>query len=115
MLSGHPLPKEDGQLPVDCTPVLTPSCPFPGNVHHGQIQHLEQAVIGGEYGFGFRHLPELAVEAFNSIGGVDQLPDLLGILEIGAEIGPVLPPGLGDLRVFPVPALRERLQSIQSR
>jgi len=41
-----------------------------------------------------RHLPKLAVEALNGIGGIDQPPYLLGILEAGAQIGPIIPPGL---------------------
>ena len=35
------------------------------------------------------------------------------MLEIGTEIGPVHPPGLGDFRVFLVPALSKGVQSIQ--
>ena len=34
-------------------------------------------------------------------------------LKIGAEIGPARPPGLGDFRVFLVPALPKGVQSIQ--
>ena len=41
----------------------------------------------------------------HGVGGVDQPAYLLGILEVGAEIGPVGTPGLGDFRVFLVPAL----------
>ena len=113
MLLGHALGKVYGHLGVDQTPVLTAASPFFGNVHHGQIQHFQQAVIGGKHGFGFCHLAQLAVKSFNGISGVDQAPYLLGILEVGAEIGPVGSPGLGDFRVFLVPALPKGIQSVQ--
>ena len=115
MLFGDPVPKEDRQLGVDHAPVLPPACPFLRNIHHGQIQHFQKAVVCGEHGFGLGHLPELAVEALNGVGGVDQPPDLLGELEIDAQIGPILPPGPRDLGVFLVPALREGIQSVQCR
>ena len=105
MLLRHTLGKIDGHLGVDQAPVLPPSGPFFGNVHHSQIQHFQQAVICGKDGFGFGHLAQLAIEALNGVGGVDQPAHLLGVLEIGAEIGPVDPPGLGDFRVFLVLAI----------
>ena len=51
----------------------------------------------------------------NHIGGADQPAHLLGILEVGAEIGPVGPPGLGDFRVFLVPALLKSVQGIRAK
>ena len=80
----YPVGKIDCQLGMDHAPVLAPSGPFSCNVHHGQIQHLQQAVVGGKNGLGFRHLPKLAVEALNGVGGVNQPADLLGELEVGA-------------------------------
>ena len=77
---------------MDHAPALPPAGPLFGNIHHGQIQHFQQAVISGEYRFGLGYLAQLAVEALNSIGGIDQPPDLLGILEVGAQVGPVVPP-----------------------
>ena len=88
---------------MDHAPALPPAGPLFGNIHHGQIQHFQQAVISGEYRFGLGYLAQLAVEALNSIGGIDQPPDLLGILEVGAQVGPVVPPGLGNFGVFFVP------------
>ena len=86
-------------------PILPSASPFPGNVHHSQIQHFQQAVICREYGLGLGHLSELPVKIFNGVGGVDQPPNLLGVLEVGAEVGPVFPPGAADLGIFLVPAL----------
>ena len=105
MLFGHALGKVDRHLGVNQAPILPSSGPFFRNVHHGQIQHFQQAVISGKHRFGLGHLAELAVETLNCVGGVDQPAYLLGILEVGAEIGPVGTPGLGDFRIFLVPAL----------
>ena len=110
----HTLSEIDGHLGMDHTPVLAASGPFFGNVHHGQIQHFQQAVIGWEYRFCLGDLAKLAVESLNGVGGIDQPPYFLGILEIGAEVGPVIPPGLGDFRVFPVPALPKVSRAVRA-
>lgn len=99
---------------MDHTPVLASACPLFRDVHHGQIQHFQQAVIRGEHGFGFGHLPKLTVEALYSVGGIDQSPHLLRILEAGAQVGPVLPPGLRYFRVFLIPALRKGVQAVSA-
>ena len=113
VLLRHALGKIDGHLSVDQAPVLPSSSPLFGNIHHSQIQHFQQTVISGKDGLSFGYLAQLAVKALNGIGGVDQSAHLLGVLEICAEIGPVGPPGLGDFRVFLVPALPKGVQSIQ--
>ena len=46
-LLGYPVSEKQGHLGVDDTPVLTAPSPLFRDVHHGQIQHLEQAVICG--------------------------------------------------------------------
>ena len=66
MLFGHAPGKVDGHLGVDQAPILPPSGPLFRNVHHGQIQHFQQAVIGGKDRFGLCHLAQLAVEALDS-------------------------------------------------
>ena len=113
MLFGHALGKVDCHLGVNQAPILSPSSPFFRNVHHGQIQHFQQAVISGKHRFGLGHLAQLAVETLNGVGGVDQPAYLLGILEVATEIGPVGTPGLGDCRVFLVSALFKDVQGIQ--
>ena len=114
MLLGYPHGEVNRHLGVDHAPVLPPTDSLFGNIHHGQIQHFQQAVVGGEYRFGLGYLAQLAVEAFNVIGSIDQPSDLLGILEVGAQIGLVVPPGLGDFGVFLVPVLPKDVQGIQS-
>ena len=91
---------ENGQLRMNHAPILASARPFLGNLRHGQVQHFQQAVIGRKHQFGLGHLAQLAVKALNGIGGVDQPAHLLGILEAGAEIGPVGPPGLGIFGYF---------------
>ena len=81
VLLGHTLGEIDRHLCMDHAPVLPPAGPLFGNIHHGQIQHFQQAVISRKYGFGLGHLAQLAVEALNGIGGIDQPPDLLGYLK----------------------------------
>lgn len=36
---------------MDNALVLSVAGPFLGNIHHGQVQHFQQAVICGEHGF----------------------------------------------------------------
>lgn len=105
----------DSHLGVDHTPVLPPAGPLFRDVHHGQVQHFQQAVVGGEHGFGFGHLAQLAVETLNGVGSVNQPPHLLRVLEIGAQVCPVVPLGLGDFRIFSVPVFSESIQGIQCR
>ena len=103
MLFGHALGEVNRQLCVDHAPVLPSASPFLRNIHHGQIQHFQQAVICGEHGFCLGHLPKLAVKALDGIGRIDQAANLLGVLEISAEIRPVVPPGLRDFGIFLIP------------
>ena len=84
----------DNQLCVDTAPVLTAACPFFCDVLHSQIKHFEKAVISRKYGLGFGDLLQLAIEAFNGIGRIDQLSQFLRELEICAEIRPVFVPRL---------------------
>ena len=84
-------------------PILAAACPFLRYVHHGKIEHFQQTVICREYGLGLCHLAQLPVEAFYGVGGIDKPPEFSRILEIGAEIRPVVAPGLGNLGVFLIP------------
>ena len=60
--------KIDRHLSVDLAPVLLPSCPLFGNVHHSQIEHFQQTVIGRKHCFGFGNFTKLAVKPLNGIG-----------------------------------------------
>ena len=83
MLLSQPIGKEDLQLRVDLSPFAPLARPLFRDVYHGKIEHLQKAVVRGENALVFRDLPQLTVESFNGIGGVNQRPDLLRILEIG--------------------------------
>lgn len=98
---------------MDQGPILPPSGSFFCNIYHGQIQHFQQAVIAGKDRLRPGHLAKLTVKTLNSVRGIDQPPDLLGILEVGAQAAPVAPPGLRDFRVFPVLLLSKGIQSLQ--
>ena len=73
-------------------PVLSAPCPFFGDVQHGKIEHLEQAVIGRENRLGFSDLAQLTVETLNGVSRINKPPKLLRELEICAEICPVFSP-----------------------
>ena len=77
---------------MNYTPVLPSAGPFIRNIHHGQIQHLQQTVIRREDRFCLGHFPELAIEALDRVGRIDQAAHLLRVLEIRAKIRPVVPP-----------------------
>ena len=85
---------------MDLGPVLPPARPFGRDIDHRQVQHFQQAVVGRENRPGLGYLSQLAVEALYGVSRVDQLSDLLRKLEIRAQVGPVVPPGLGNLGVF---------------
>ena len=72
-------------------------------------QHFEKAVIGWKHGFRLGYLPELTVKAFNRVGRIYQPPKFLRKLEISAEICPVIPPRLRNLRIFLVPVFCKRV------
>lgn len=74
---------------MDLFPILTVSCPFLGDIYHGQIQHFQETVIGWKYRLGFGDFSELAVKSFNRVRGIDQTSDSFRILpyrEVLAEI-----------------------------
>ena len=95
-------------------PIPPTAGPLFCNVNHGQIQHLQQAIVGGENRLGLGHFAQLAVKALNGVGRIDQTPHLLRVFEIGAEVGPVFPPGSGDLGILLVPVFPKGIQGIQS-
>lgn len=111
----HSVCEIDCQLRMDHAPILASARPFLGNVHHGQVQHFQQAVICGENGLGLGHFPQLAVKALNGVGGVDQPAYLLKILEVSTQIGPVILQGDGDFGIFLVPTLETVLISATGR
>lgn len=107
--SSNRLPSEHGS----CSS-LPMSGPLFRDIHHGQVQHFQQAVIGRKYRFRLGYLAQLPVEPFNCVGGIDQPADFLRIFEIGAQIPPVGQPGLSDFRVFPLLSFSKTYRAVAS-
>lgn len=84
----NPAFKIDGQLGMDNVPILTAACPFLRYVYHGKIEYFQQAVICREYGLGLCHLAQLPY----GVRCIDKPPELSRVLEIGAEVSPVITP-----------------------
>ena len=59
------------ELRIYSSPVFSSACPFLRDVDGGQIQHLEQAVIGWENALVFGHFPELTVKSLDSVRRVN--------------------------------------------
>ena len=56
------------KLRINLTPVLTPSRPLFGDVQHGKIEHLEQAVIGRENRLGLLSSSRISSRLASSSG-----------------------------------------------
>ena len=69
---------------IDHAPILASSGPFFRNIHHGQIEHLEKAVVRRKDRFRFGHLTELTVETFDGVRGIDQPQYLFQVPTRGA-------------------------------
>ena len=85
----HTVGKEHCQLRMDYAPVLPPAGPFLRNIHHGQIQHFQQAVIRREDRFCLGHFPELSVKILSCICGVNQCSNRLQIFKIDGKLCPI--------------------------
>ena len=109
----QPVSEKYLQLGMDNAPFPALARPFFRDVHHRQIQHFQQAVVGRKHRFGFCDLAQLPVKSFNGIGGVNQRPYLLRIFEICGSFRPVGLPRLGDFWVFGVPFPAEGFQLVQ--
>ena len=101
--SDQTLFKIDFQLGMNLSPVLPMASPFFRDIHSCQIQHFQKAVIRRENRFAFSHFPELTIESFNGICGVNQASYCLRIFEISGQGCPVIMPGFIDFRVLGIP------------
>ena len=115
LLPGHPVGVIDRQLGMNDAPILPPSRPFLRDVHYGEIQHFQQAVIRRKNRLGFGDLAKLAIEAFDGVGRVDQPANLLRELEIRAQIRPVFSLGSGDPGILLAPGCFKRVQGAECR
>ena len=95
--------KADGQLVEDHGPVHHRFGPLLGNVLSGQEEQLTSGFGIGETTFGLDNLAQLAVIAFDCVGGVDQPADLGGVIKEGRQVGPVVLPGAHGQSVLASP------------
>lgn len=72
---------------MNLAPVLPPFCPLSGNIHHSQIKHFQQTVIGRKHRFCLGNLAKLTVKSLDGIGCVDQPANLLVEFEVGTQMG----------------------------
>lgn len=70
-------------------PVSYTACPFPKNIHGGQVKHFKQGVFCREDAFSFSHFPKLPMIALDHVGCVDDFPDFRGVLEKGGDLSPI--------------------------
>jgi len=99
--SGHlPRFQEHHQLPYYNTPIAYRHRPFLGNLLDGQKHGLLHGVVGRVVRLGLGELAQHPVEPLHRVGGIDQSPDFLGVLEVGGQFRPVLLPRPDDLRVL---------------
>ena len=79
VLIRQPISEKYLKLGVDNAPITPFPRPLLSDVHHRQIQHFQQAVIGREYGFRLGNLAKLAVEALYGVGSINQRSNLLRV------------------------------------
>ena len=68
-----------------------------------EIDQLVERVVIGEHPFRLRDLAHLAVIALDDVGRVDDAAYRLGVLEVAAEVVPLVAPRPDDYRVLPAP------------
>ena len=73
----------------------------------GQIEQLANRLLAGERRLGFGDFAELAIVAFDGVGGVNQAPDFCGVVEEGGQLFPVIFPGPHGDRVLVTPFLTQ--------
>ena len=110
-----PVAKEDHKLHQDAAPVFDGHRPFIRDLHGHKIQLLEQGVVAYERTLGFRDLAQLTVEVLDSVGRVDDSPDLFRILEHGGKLVPMIPPGFDRCRILASPGGFQLVQSLQCK
>lgn len=103
----------------DWRPVRQRHRPFLLDVAVGEIDQLDERVVGCKHPLGLRHLADLTVIAFDAVGHINKPADFPCILKIATRVGPVFPPGANYYRIFSVPfhgkVLRFRFRLLESR
>ena len=68
-----------------------------------QVEHLAQGIVIGKGRLVFGNLAELAIQALDDIGGINNLPDLWRIVEEGTRDFPVFLPAFDAGGILPTP------------
>ena len=76
--SAEPVGVHDLQLAQDFTPVSQRNSPFFGNLMRCKMQSLQERCIARKYTSLLIQTAIAAVKALNSVGGVNDLPDVGG-------------------------------------
>ena len=91
----------------NCSPVEDGHGPFLGNIAGGQEKQLADGLAVWESSFGFDHFANLAVVAFNGIGGIDQAADIRRIVKVGSQVFPIVFPGTDGHGILAAPLIAE--------
>ena len=77
LLIGEALPKFQRKA-IECRfPVVDRHRPLLGYISHGQVDHLVDRLIRGKNPMIARHLPQAHIDRLNSIGGINDLANVL--------------------------------------
>ena len=85
---------------------------MPYDALRSQIKHFAQGIVIGKGRLVFGDLAELTVQPLDDIGGVNDLPDLRGIVKEGAQNLPVFLPAFDAGGILPTPLLSEQAQIV---
>ena len=107
---GKPFSIKDDHLVQHLIPVPITLRPFFDHVPTGKIEHLFQRTVTWKYTFGLGHFPVLAVKPLYDICSIHDAPDIIGELEEGADILPVVFPVTYRIGIFPSPFLFDLFQ-----
>ena len=108
--AGGAVREHDLQLAENHIPVLAASVPVLYDALRGQVKHLAQGIVIGKGRLVLGDLSELAVQPFNDVCRVDDLPDLRRVFKEGAQDLPVLLPAFHAGRILFAPGLGENTQ-----
>jgi hypothetical protein len=80
---GKPILEANGQLVEDLRPVGDGPGPLLDDVYIGQVKQFANSLPTGERRLVFGDFAQLAIIAFDGVGGVNQAPDFCGVVEEG--------------------------------
>ncbi len=82
------------------------------DVHDGQIDGLLDGQVVSELDLALGVFPDAAVEVFDGVGSVDDLPDLEWIVEVAGQIRPIVLPGCVGMAVLRSLLLLEDMEGL---